>query len=552
MTKYYVFRNEGLWALQYLPADTKRLESAWLDFILGLYKIFAWAFSGLTEKVEIVSYDLGKMQIQIKQKVKAGKTISIDPCVKGNINIGTSRIFLPGGVDDQGIGGRPGFQEISKQISKVAHGEYVLIEDDIFSGGTIKNIIREFLENGVRIKGIVCGIQVGDSVLDVPIDSLEKYRKGQIVDLNDPRDFLAGSYGGGLVINTPVRGLIRVPYVLPFVDSNARSSIPRQKVWLFSKKIWQLNLEFWKKFPEIKLSQTEKYFCKALKLWEYSGDESMVTVCENILRLLEVEEISLDIGDKEGVIFVDLNGTLITPKSHKINVGLEELRQSTLDLESNGWVVGLCSDSPHDKLKQWGNYYGIYGPILSENGRVLDGKPLSKEMLYISDIKSKVVKWAKQYKVTLLPEVFAPDFGQKINGTGIAFGAGRINSVSIFCLNNGRASYGLAEKLGAWLKKIFDPSFIDCSPKYGFVAVHFGENFRLIKGRALRGIGLFLYKKGKKCWHIGDSESDVAFASALCHLAAVGNASQSTKLAASLVAKSKYTKGVVELLRLVK
>ena len=552
MEKFYVFRNEGLWALQHLPVDDKKLEIAWKDFISGLYKIFGWAFRDSDEKVEIISHDLVKMQLQIGEKIKTVKTISIDPCIKGDIDIRTSRIFLPGGIEDQGIGGRPGFLDISKQISKIPKGEYILIEDDIFSGGTIKNIIKAFLENNVEIKGIICGIQVGNSVLDIPIDSLKNYSKEQVVDLNDPRDFLAGSYGGGLVIKTLTKGLIRVPYVLPFVDSNARSSIPRDKVNLFSKKIWELNLDFWKKFPEIKLFQVEKYFYKALKIWGYSGEETMENVCENILRILETEEIPLDIGDKKGIVFIDLNGTLITLKSHKLNVVEGELRSAVSNLANNGWIVGLCSDSPYEKLKEWGELHNIFGPILSENGRVLDGNPFTKELLPIFKIKGRIIEWAKQFGVAILPEIYAPEFGQKPCGTGIAFGAGRISSVSIFCIVNGFAYLKLAKAIGGYLEWAFPDYSIDCSPKYGFLAIHSGNNFKTIKGKVLRGIGRYLYGKNKKCWHIGDSDSDIVFSPATCNLAVVSNASKKAKMAASFVSKGKYAKGVIEVLRKIK
>jgi hydroxymethylpyrimidine pyrophosphatase-like HAD family hydrolase len=551
MSKHYIFRNEGLWALQHLPHSSWKIKVAWADFITGLYEIFNRTFIGLGKDFMIVSHDLEKMKLQVGQKIGAYKTISIDPCIKGDINIGTSRIFLPGGTSDQGIGGRPGFQEISEQISKVPAGDYVLIEDDIFSGGTIKNIIKTFLENGVAIKKIICGIQVGNSSLDIPVDSLQKYLAEEVVDLNDPRDFLAGAYGGGLVIKNPNGKLTRVPYVLPFVDSNARSSIPRESVCLFSKKVWQLNLEFWQKFPKVKLSQTEVFFFEALKLWGYSGSESMIEVCQNILQTIEAEEISLDIGDKKGMVFIDLNGTLITHKSHKLNISGQELRQSIIDLQKRRWLVGLCSDSPHSKLKEWGEYYGICGPILSENGKVLNGKPISQETFPIFEVKSQIAAWARAQSVAMLPAIYAPEFGQKISGSGIAFGAGRISSISVFCLKYGHVDVHLSERLGKWLSSVFNPSCIDCSPEYGFVAVHFGENFRFTKGQALRSVGLSLYKRGKKCWHIGDSNSDIICAPVLCHLAAVGNASRSAKLSATLMAKNKFTRGVVELLQLI-
>ncbi|MDO9231734.1 MAG: HAD hydrolase family protein [bacterium] len=535
--KKYVFRNEGLWALQHLDLDPKKKKVAWDEFIQGLYAIFTWAFNG---EIEIVSHDLCNLEKKVLQKVDGFETISIDPCVKGSCNVGTSRIFLPGGKIDTGIAGRPGFGSFEKQLSKIPSGGYVLIEDDIFSGGTFKQVLRLLEAHGITIIKTVFQIQVGNpKAINIPIESLEKYESGEIIDLNDPRDFLAGSFGGGLVIQYS-DGLVRAPYVLPFVDSHARSSIPKEKVLNFSKRIWELNIAFWQNFPEIEINDGEKYFARMLIRMGYSGKEKLVDVCKDMLNLLNFPDNPPKTKAEKGIIFIDLNDTFID--NNNLTVSAEELKTAISKAQEKGWEIGLCSDSPEEPLKKWAVEHGINGPVIYENGQ-----PVLQEKLDTKNIKKIIGDWAKDNAIEILPETIAPEFGGKICGDGIALGYGRKYSISIFCWKDNSPNAFLTEALGNYLNKNLMELDIDCAPEYGFIGIH-SSDYRKMKGKALRAIGWALHKENKECWMLGNSVSDATQAPALCGFGSVANASDQTKNMADIIAKSSFTQGVIELI----
>jgi len=542
--KKYLFRDEGMWALQHL--EIAGAEPAWNEFVSGLFEAFGWAFN---DNIDIVNHSLESLAGRLQEINCGWNTISIDPCIGGDIDVGISRVFLPGGKVDIGIAARPGFSSLAEQFSAIPRGEYVLLEDDIFSGGTIRQVITSFSQYDVSIKKLVCGFQVGEPSIDDPIVALERYSSEMVVDLNDPRDFLAGAYKGGLVIQYPDKAYVRVPYVLPFVDSEARSSIPRQKVLEFSKKIWRLNIGFWEKFQQIKLQDAEPFFYLMLQRWGYTGEETMLSVCEDMLDLLDFPKVSVACENDRNAIFLDLNGTLITSNTGELNSTSQEIAETIGATEEKGWSIGLCSDSPHLVLKEWGQARGIKGPVVSENGRLLDNEPIFSQTPSILQDRGVVEEWAKKKGLSIFSDVTAPEFGgSQPNDTGIAFGAGRVCSTSVFCFKQGLAYPGLTIELGAFLEEL-DVGSIDCSPQHGFIAIHEAGDFRCIKGRILRAIGYALYLLGRECWMVGDSLSDIVSAPALCKFASVGNAQETVKQAADLVAESSYTKGVLELIR---
>lgn len=558
--KKYLFRNEGEWAIQHLNLGQKG-KDAWNKFVGGLYDSFRWAFEG---NVEIVSHELEECEQMIHEKTLQCRTISTDPCIQGDVNLGVSRIFCPGGRTDFGIAERPGFQPLIKQINQIPAGEYTLIEDDIFSGGTIRQIINLIRQRGsVHIKKLIVGIQVGNPNLDIPIEALRTYDTSEIIDLNDPRDFLAGAFGGGLVVRYPWpwcldgscshETKVRVPYAIPFVDTAARSSIPRDRVLEFSRKVWGLNVDFWKNFPGVKVVETERYFnAMALKLRLPSLEtRQMSLICQDIQSLLEFPELSFECESKKGMIWIDLNNTLISGSTNKLTIPVDSWKSFIEEAQECGWEIGLCSNSPHKPLKTWGEQHGITGPIIAENGSLINGKLIANGGLNLTRLKCLIDDWIRERSINTLPEVLAPEFTiSNLSGSGIAFGAGRISSISLFCLKNGHTDNGLTVELVTFLKRQVGHSLLDYSEKDGFVSIH-GDDTENNKGRILRAIGWSLYKNGRGCWMIGDNWNDLTYAPALCSVGIVRGSNKFKRIApfAERITISPHTRGVVELIR---
>lgn len=91
-------------------------------------------------------------------------------------------------------------------------------------------------------------------------------------------------------------------------------------------------------------------------------------------------------------------------------------------------------------------------------------------------------------------------------------------------------------------------NFIDLSEKYGFIAVH-GSNRVYAKGETLRWLGWQLYTEGKTCWMIGNSQSDLAYAPALCPAGLIQEVFRENVSAERITITSSCTQGAIELIR---
>ena len=209
------------------------------------------------------------------------KTISLDTCVSGDINLGISRHFLPGGTKLIALGERPVYESLDKQIAAITPGEYALVEDDIFTGTTMNYVMKILAKNsGVIIKRVAVGLKIGESELSIPVESYASYDPKTVLNISDPRDYLVGSKSSGLVIEYPNGILGRAPYILPFVDPYARASIPQENTLSFSRQIWELNCIFWKNYPDVMVRDTE--LTGLADIIKTDTDTTMLSFCEKM------------------------------------------------------------------------------------------------------------------------------------------------------------------------------------------------------------------------------------------------------------------------------
>ncbi len=547
MRPNYILRDEGAWALQHLNLGGSKLN-AWRGFVAGLKDAISSAFDN---QVEMVTHDLNTCGEATRRLASGHPVISLDPCIRGDYNIGASRIYLPGGVVELGIQNRPGFKTLLEQIAEIPKGKnYALIEDDVFSGGTISRIIKMLHDQGIGIAKFVVGIQVGRPQLPVKITALKEYDPTAVVDLNDCRDFLAGAFNSGLVFHYPNHQRVRAPYVFPFVDVSSRASIPHHNALTFSRKVWMLNVTFWSNFPDVRVADTE--FGDTAVRYGLDPQESMAETSAHILgRLENIEDREYHTIRHKGVVWLDLNGTLITAEEGKLSpaVTVEKLRDVIQKAQVEGWDVGICSDSPHDPLQEWGERHGINGPILSENGLVLNGLPITGKKVEAGMVRAAIRRWAEDQRIEIHPDRLAPEFnGHKAETmTGIAFGAGRIARVSIFCMKSGTPDAETTQALGDFLRSTYKETYdLDVAPQHGFIAVHTIPPHKA-KRRALIPIAWAIFKRGKRCVMIGDSINDFTNAPALCPVGIVQGRPEAMERA-DMVASKSATEGTIELI----
>lgn len=284
--KVYVFRDEGIEALKEIRQKTKttnqkydlKYSALWNKYVKDLAKLIESSFEG--NAVKVLIHPLAELE-EAKRKLAGNNLIlSLDSYFSVNnkteFSLGVSRIFKPSGKEKIGIGNRPGYKPLVDQLKKISSEhkgkQFVLIEDDIFSGGTLNEIIKLAEQYGIKIVKIIAGLQVAEKLqTTVPVFAVHKYSPYDILELNDPRDFLCGTYEGGLVIEYPNGERVRAPYILPFVDVTQRASIPEAKNNEFSKKLIQINKDLYHNLEkelgiELKIKHLSPSFQNFLKL----------------------------------------------------------------------------------------------------------------------------------------------------------------------------------------------------------------------------------------------------------------------------------------------
>lgn len=214
------------------------------------------------------------------QKVGKNIAISLDPLIEMN-QFKVSRGYNLGGKKDHGQVPRPGSTSLicqAKELKqKLPSPNIVVIEDDVFSGGSLIAALDRLIDEGFKINEVITGIQVGVpsalSERNIKINPVVSYRTEHgedifsKVDLGDPRDFLVGA--SGLVVKLPSGEYGRLPYILPFVSTSARASVPSNKEQGLAVELLHYNHVFWDNLGQhfgrdVLVCDLDPYFMKAI------------------------------------------------------------------------------------------------------------------------------------------------------------------------------------------------------------------------------------------------------------------------------------------------
>jgi hypothetical protein len=299
------------YALDEKEAKSNLLE-AYEIFFSELADAFAEGFSH-RGNFELHLYDPHELDAQVRQRAGSSPIVSLDPLVsQGVYSMKVSRAYYLGGKSDTGQIARPGNAGLNvqaEQIAKWVAGEPVcVLEDDVFTGGSITASLDELTKHGITILKVIPGIQVGSpdklTKSGIIVDPVVRYRTTDgtdvfdKVDLGDPRDYLIGA--SGLVVHLPNGEYGRAPYLLPFVSTSARSSIPPQAERAFALNVLQANIEFFREIERIAgkpllLCHMDGHFgCMMQRLYGFDPSTSMLQIVtwakENIDAIWEITQ----------------------------------------------------------------------------------------------------------------------------------------------------------------------------------------------------------------------------------------------------------------------
>ncbi len=266
-------RQELEWATGAWQKTHQGVREAGERFLTDLQELFACVhrFAKKPDEERLVQVDLLALKEQleaVKTLARGQKVISLDPCIPGTIDLKISRAFpLSDGGAAPFLVARPGAEAIDLQLDKIPGGDYILFDDDIFSGATVLQV-QELLPLPVKIRA-VCALTIR-----------ARQSGASILDILDSRDFLAGSREGGLVLSLPDGSYCRSPYCLPYTSPSHRASVPIGEELQFSRRLWQLNADFHKEItPPILLREASPAFFSLMQKVGFAPETEMRELC---------------------------------------------------------------------------------------------------------------------------------------------------------------------------------------------------------------------------------------------------------------------------------
>lgn len=220
-----------------------KLKTAYDKFILALVDAIHMC---LREPVKVELHSFTQLEKQKSAKLNSTKKyLNFDSQSKLGIPFGVSRRFNYVTSKQIDITSRPGFDELvnqSKQVIALYGNEFGILEDDVYTGSTLKFMIDFLEKQGMVIHSVITGVSSTQLIDSHYIDTCVYYQPDDLLELTDPRDYIFGAKQGGLVVSLANKKF-RVPYCAPFVNIAARSSIAPEKTSDFSKYVTQANIQ---------------------------------------------------------------------------------------------------------------------------------------------------------------------------------------------------------------------------------------------------------------------------------------------------------------------
>jgi hypothetical protein len=269
----YLIRNEedeaiGHWIVRYgtgADLSKKRVQLA-SAVRLGIQQLLK--LSGENHKVHLLA---------TSTQTKAGKavlgdrqSISLDPYFPSSYQLNSTRYFELAGRQEKPKyrAERFGTLPLILQAETIEPGDYVLVEDDVVTGGTIA-AMTALLPKDVNI------------VDQIILSDFADFAGTEYFDVVDMRDFIIGSRHGGLgvILPEPVT-TARAPYVLPFVSLQTRAKIPAEMEMELSRVIWQANVRFFTD-TGIQIQDCDPGFARFARWLGWQDQDHMVDFCSH-------------------------------------------------------------------------------------------------------------------------------------------------------------------------------------------------------------------------------------------------------------------------------
>lgn len=557
-----------------------KIKECYEQFFTELTDLLAWSFQN-KNNVEFHIYENQYIENLIADKIKGCGIINLDPVyTRESFRLSISRGYSFNGLNYIKQVNSPNTESIDNQIANLKKYfnqdlPICLVDDDIFSGGSIVSVIQLLSKNNIDIQRVIPGIQVGmpSSIQEAGInvdpaiqylanDNLNILSK---VNLCDPGDFLIGARGLVTMFSSDKFG--RSPYLRPFVSVSRKIGFDKSLEEIFAQKLFDLNIKFYQTLSkalgeEILVKHLPLSFIQILSdLYNINTNDRFVEVLDYLKKnistlwgktnLLSHKIEKLDSSKDEKCIFIDINDTLIKDGASINQISDEHLlnfNEKIKTLNQLGYKVGLFSDSPRVGLEIANKKLGLTdNTYIAENGNliVIDGEAVTFSPLPEIDlIKSKIIEIAKSLNIIQKPELLSVTFGGdpfNYDQNTWAFGKGRENSVSVF------GSGDFLTLINSTISKEFENLGIDLYVKGNYLGIHPYKEISSGKVRIIKELASL----GNDVFTIGNSQADLVDHAKVKSFLVANHNVKNLDIQKYTVVTNSYFDGVLEALDLI-
>ncbi len=289
----FLIRDESSWAVQSWSRerDGEELTTARGELLSSLVAALHehYAQPPLPDQAVALRIEIPNLESQttyadaLQQEIE---TITLDACTGGSYRLEVSRLFglADGQCFSTQVTPRPDSPPIIEQVKTIPPGEYILLDDDIASGRTMRMMMAVFPQ-GIRIAKVLSLLEQTRTVDALQVDEIDYQDFYDVVDF---RDFLFGSKAGGLVVRLPTGTTARVPYMAPYVTLGTRIRLPASQEVAFSLTMWKANERFFASVtPPILISECDPASQNLMRSLGFEASAPVLDVVRWHLQMLE-------------------------------------------------------------------------------------------------------------------------------------------------------------------------------------------------------------------------------------------------------------------------
>lgn len=138
--------------------------------------------------------------------------------------------------------------DLAARIIKQKFNRVALIDDVVFSGGTILSVTEEFAKRGVAVAKVIASVAIEGAIpklaeQGITVDADVVY--SNVCDEVCMRDFIVGAPEGGRNVISEDGYYEAAPYIEPFGDIQSWASIPPERCKEFSMIATRASLDIW-------------------------------------------------------------------------------------------------------------------------------------------------------------------------------------------------------------------------------------------------------------------------------------------------------------------